>query len=272
MMQLRVRFTLRRMMIAVALLALGLALRASLHEVFEKKIWYGRNPLLGTSTPNIGVHFFVEPRLGFLFIPSLAVVVALNQPKRWLVWAAMAGALLAIGSWVFIRRPVGVWPGGILYWPDYIAPWLRGKPLPPASLIAPFYRIFVPSMVGEVVDLASLFGCVSFLATLLWLRQPPSRRTRAVGALAVVAYPFGAWVSRMWSDRHIGFGKAPFRAVGLANYYLPRPTTLELLRGIFLVSVLVYLVTILVRSRSSADSTSSRVAPDCRSMDVPPRE
>jgi hypothetical protein len=267
-MQLHGRFTVRRMMTAVAVVAVLLALRASLQDVLQKKIWYGRNPFLGTSTPF--VQYIAEPRLGFLFIPLLAVVVALNKPPRRLVWVAKAEALLAIGSWVFIRRPMGYSPGGLFFWPDYFTPLLSGNSLRQGYLFAPFYRIFMPSTVGEVVDLASLFGCLCLLVTLLWQRQPPSRRLRAFVSLAAIAYPCGAWVARMWSDRYIGFGKAPFRTTGLGGYYLPRPTLLELAEGILLASVLVYLAKILVHTRSLARSTSSRAGSGLRPTDVPP--
>lgn len=244
----RVRFTVRRLMAAVGAAAVALTFGPSLPDALQRSVWFGDPPFSMGGVPP--AYLIVNPRLGFLFLPVLSFVVALDRPRRGVVWAAVAAGVLAVASWVLLRRVVGVGPGSLLIWPDSFVRSLPGVPPGLTMAPAPFYLWFVPPTAGAWADLLSLFGLLGLLALLLRPRPVP-RRLRVVAALAALSRPAAEWVILMGTRRHPWFTNPRFLGGGLGGHFTTPPTPTDLAQGILFAALLTYYLMALLRPRST---------------------
>ena len=102
------RLSVRAMMIGVAAVGVLLALIPSISRFAETYVWFGRCPILMGGVLNPPP--VVEPRLGFAFIPTLSVIVALRKPSRRIVWAAFWSVCCL--TFVVITSPRSRWSSG----------------------------------------------------------------------------------------------------------------------------------------------------------------
>ena len=242
----RVKFTVRQMMVIVCLAALLLVLTPSLSFIMEWYVWYGVSPWASGAGNVPRGNFIVNQRLGTFLIPALSWVAVLRKPNRRLVWAAIVADMSAVFSWILMPRLMGMaGPVGTLIWPESFFAAFQGKYPDLRSMYAPFYRFFVPNL-GESIDLLSLAVLLCLLGSML--RRPLPHRVRAIGVVAVLVYPCGEWVVRMWSDRHLGLGKAPLRG-NLGRYPMPRPSAIDLMSGCLIAGLIIFAIMIWLRSR-----------------------
>ncbi len=248
----RVRFSLQKMMLSVALIAILLVLLPKLPEIVERQIWYGDIPFANSGP--VLPYIILKPRLAFLFIPALSLVAALGKPHRRVIWTAVAAVLLAVVSWILIRRAVGIGPGIVVFWPDYFVSLLHGKRPDPLITLRPFHHVFAPTTTGEVVDLLSLFAIMGLLISLLLPRWSLPRRVRVLVAVVAIASLCGEWVARMWSDRYLGSDVPRLRFDGHGGHFRSPLTAIDLMQGSLLVVLFTYLVWLSIHSRSSRRS------------------
>jgi hypothetical protein len=240
----RPRISVRLMMVIVAAVAVFLTVYPWVFSRLGRYIWWEGGPGWGigydSSRPII-----LQPRLGFVFIPGLSLVVAWPNPRRRVIWAAIGADLLALMSWALLRRIFGMTPGSVLIWPDDIPKLLPGGSYSlywrQTSIL--FHPPFWVSNVGEIVDVLSLFGLLLILVSLLM--QPVPLRLRALALFFVNAYQLGEWVALMARERYWGVGQPPLLSLRLGSVI--RPTVSELMEGALLIALLTYLALILVR-------------------------
>jgi hypothetical protein len=233
------RVSVQRFMVIVAAAAILLGIVPRFWNDLQCAIWHGSSP---QTMRRISLAVFLpRPRLDFAVIPALCFVVALEKPRRWMVWTAFFVGALAIVEWVFIRRPLGVGPGGVMFWPDYFSPILQGT-LPYAMSFSPLYRVFMPSTWSEAVDLLSLTVLLACLVS-FWVQTICLfRRMRALTALVVVLAPCREWVARMLTKYNGVNWSSLSGAVGHDVHPATRTSVGDYLQGIALIALITYLI------------------------------
>jgi hypothetical protein len=240
------QFTVRRMMAIVGVTAVLLAVLPYACVISGNYLWYGHKPWycgFNNSGPLRG-HWIADPRMGYLFFPLLSLIAVSRGPHRRVISLAIGVTLSAFMSWVLIRRLFRSNLGSI--WPDWYVAAFPGLPRRFAldTFIRHDLQAFMPSTLGEWVDLISLAAVLCLLGTML--RRPVSRRGRSTAAVAVLSYLCGERLFQMWSK----LTGPPPGQYGLLIVPSPWPTAMEILQGFILGATLMYCVAILALSRS----------------------
>jgi hypothetical protein len=235
------RMTIRQWMILVASLAVSIPWVPYIYPLLQRSVWWGDGGSpFGPATLWPYIH---RPRLGFLLIPALSLLAVWSKPPLRVIWMATALDVVALLLWLLLERWMGAGPGHACIWPDSFYPLLIGRYDASLRVVyAPWYQFLRPSTQGELVDLLSLLWLLILLASMLV--HPFPRRLRALTVLAITGYYLGEWLLRMYTDRYLGFGQAPFIPGGLGPYQLPRPTVTDLVKGSLLGMLCIYIVVI----------------------------
>jgi len=177
----RVRFTVRTMMVAVAVVAVCLGPRG-IADIAARHHWWG-----------------IKPYLNLLLVPALAAVLTRPAPRRPLIWAAAGTDLFFLALWAKARRP---WTGGGFVGPEppddptaYLTGWYHGWGTWPdaARSLADAYG---NPKGGLLVDL----GCVTLPLLALAAIHATPVRVRTVAAIALVWVRLYDWLvwPRVW--------------------------------------------------------------------------
>ena len=185
------------LMIAIASLALLLVIifRSDFPSLPVGRIW------VGECAPYWwGEKHLPAPRLAAWVLPALTVAVIWPSRNTLVFGAGSAAAGIVLLSWIVLRRPLPVLPGG-LFWPDYHLNYLgrlcslRGVPSP-SHLVWPR---FMPASTLGWADLLSLLTVLAVVSVRFFVTIPP--RLLAAVALAVNSHPCIEWFWSMWVVR-----------------------------------------------------------------------
>ncbi len=222
------RMTIRRLMIAVLLAAVSMALIPWERLLLENGIWWDTTETLGFG-PGRTQGIVWNPRLLLGILPALSLILVAPRPNRRIVSIAIIVSMTSLLAWLLIRRGFPG-PASVTAWPDQMVLILKICHTRPdqwsnySSLIC-LYKI---RSLRELLDLATL---ALYLALFIrMLNSPIPRCGRSVMALILTCLMIAEWTGRMLEPlppKYGGvsrFGLSPFRldipAVDLADITL----------------------------------------------------
>jgi hypothetical protein len=232
------QFTLSWIMIATAGMAVLLA---------RESIWVGIGFTWMPDPANRRV--LADPSLTFWFIPCLTIAFVRARQGRRLKVGSIVTIAIALMSWLVLRRPCIITPGNVYYWPDDVLFYIHERFVVNNS-IGIYFPAFLPSTARELVGLLALVVFLLFFA--LALTQPVSRRLRLVIAVGVNGYSCLEWAAFMWLERGWGVGQPPRNPLAGP---IPRANAVDIFRGLALLVLLTYLISILMRSCMTTEET-----------------
>jgi hypothetical protein len=177
-----VQFTVRQMMVAVAIVALGCGSPAIVHDVAARFNWWQ-----------------IKPYLNLVLVPLTAIVLVRPSPRRPLIWLVGLTDLFFLTLWLKARRPyqgeilLGTWfdDPTVVVLSDLSGWWYYGEPF---SFVANGIRFaYCDSNGGLLVDLTCLILLGTLLALLLI--RPTTRPFRAFAAAALVWARLYDWLA-----------------------------------------------------------------------------
>jgi hypothetical protein len=241
--------------IAVTAVVLFAVLRLDISSLPEGTIWGGFKPHWGPAVGN-KVDYLLATYLAHWVIPAITVVVVWPHRRRELIWLGIGAIMLSVTSWVVLRRivwPPIVSPYGVMHWPsfhlNYLHRSIASRSFQPPYPVSPFtYELFYQQK-GDFLCLLALLVVLT-----IELIRPLPLRLLAVTALFVNLYKFCEWGLLMCFGRYWGPGDSdgftPSSAIPAwvpEAFATPKATLFELVQGLLMIALILYLVAILLK-------------------------
>lgn len=278
----RPRMSIRSSMLAVAAIAIvcsaatrfdipSLAKYAFWREGYPSKtaIHYQISPSRTYSIDDFPPDYAWRPKLAYWVIPVLTLLLVWPSEKKRVVWSGI-GAFGAIAlSWLLLKRFMLCIMVNYT-WPDYhfryayqcivswhAPPFLYGvsfKTFEWYILFPPYAYLTMYMSADQMANLSCLV--VLLIAFVARVRYALPRRLVAIVSLPPNVYTLIEWTWQMTSARSWVFRNTPFP--GHSSEFMPHASGMEIVGGLMLIAMLVYLILVLVGATVTTAGLSTR--------------